>query len=473
MHLRVISPAVVVMFMAAVALAAEPPTRASSGVIDVLVDGEHCRGAHVSTRPHNRKVVYHEDSGTWFVFYGTGHWTEAEGEAGAAKENLLWRASADGGVTWGPAQLASDGNGHSSSACAVLWGDRVFLSNTRWGYWRRKAGIPALIDGKAFYKSSKPGVAMYYVPYDVHAFRIEGGKLLPDGGPYEALPGDQHVMHAGPHYGSMCRDGNGYLWVAARALMGDPPTLAAWVARSTGPDDPSAWEPHSVIYHSPGPGTVAPQVVALAGGRVGCMVYSKHDKATYFLLFDAESGVWSEPLVVGRESGRSKRTCAAVDPGTGRLHFVYIDENEDARHRYCEAPYGPGDWVPAPEEPGVLVARSAGSNSADDDLTLSVRGSKSPAPLALVHRGTDQRLHLKYYDGTAWHPQDVPIGLQDPKFTCDEATAIEDFSHGLGFAYWCRWADRAEDERHNSIGMIRFCRVDDVAALFEGIEDQE
>jgi hypothetical protein len=123
--------------------------------------------------------------------------------------------------------------------------------------------------------------------------------------------------------------------------------------------------------------------------------------------------------------------------------------------------------VPAPDQPGVLVARRAGVNNADDDLTLSVDSSKSPAPLALVHRGPDERLHLKYYDGAAWHPRDVPIGLHDPEFKCDEATAIEDFSHGLGFVYWCRAADRAEDERRNSIGMMRFCRVSDVPALFE------
>lgn len=39
-------------------------------VMDVLVDGENCRGAHVSTRPHNRKVIYHKGSDTWSVING-------------------------------------------------------------------------------------------------------------------------------------------------------------------------------------------------------------------------------------------------------------------------------------------------------------------------------------------------------------------------------------------------------------------
>ena len=64
------------------------------GVTDVLVDGENCRGAHVSTRPHNRKVVFHKSSGTWFVFYGAGHWTEELGDEGRKKEMIVWRASA-------------------------------------------------------------------------------------------------------------------------------------------------------------------------------------------------------------------------------------------------------------------------------------------------------------------------------------------------------------------------------------------
>ena len=34
-------------------------------------------------------------------------------------------------------------------------------------------------------------------------------------------------------------------------------------------------------------------------------------------------------------------------------------------------------------------------------------------------------------------------------------------------------ADRAEDERRNSIGMLRFCRVSDVPTLFEGAADGE
>ena len=47
---------------------------------DTLVDGTSCRGWHVSTRPHNRKVVFHSPSNSWFIFPGTGAWADKMGD---------------------------------------------------------------------------------------------------------------------------------------------------------------------------------------------------------------------------------------------------------------------------------------------------------------------------------------------------------------------------------------------------------
>ena len=195
---------------------ASEPAAGLADAIDVLVDGEHCRGAHVTTRPHNRKLVYHAPTGTWFVFHGTGHWSEVQKEDHAyAKEVIAWRSSKDGGTTWSKLRPAIVGNGHSSSADVLLLRDRIFVTETRWAYWRRKAGIPWLESGKAFYHRSTPDKPMFYVPFEVFPFVIDGTGLVP-GQPTEALPGDKHVAHAGPHYGSMTRDTEGYFWVAAR-----------------------------------------------------------------------------------------------------------------------------------------------------------------------------------------------------------------------------------------------------------------
>ena len=95
-----------------------------SGVTDVLVDGENCRGAHITTRPHNRKIVYHEPSGNWFIFYGTGHWLEELGDVGLNREMLAWRASRDG-RTFSRFAPAVVGHGHSSSTDVLLVGDRI------------------------------------------------------------------------------------------------------------------------------------------------------------------------------------------------------------------------------------------------------------------------------------------------------------------------------------------------------------
>ena len=427
------------------------------------MDGENCRGAHVTTRPHNRKVIYHAPSGTWFIFYGTGHWLEELGDAALDREMIAWRASADGKI-FSPFEPAVVGNGHSSSTDALLVDDRIYLTDTRWGYWRQKAGIPWKMDGKAWYYRSSPKRAMFFVPYEVFPFDIVDRRLAP-GKEAQALPGDAHVAHGGPHYGSITRDSNGYLWVAARAQSPEKGWPATWVARASRPNDIASWEPHHVLFKSSGPGTHAPQIIALDQGRVACLLFVKHEKMTVLYLRDPDSGNWTEPHVIG-EGYQSKRACAVFDPGSRRLHVVYTDARGDARHRALKTPYGPGDWLPDLDEPGTLVAAEAGANSGDDDLSLSVNPSHDPAPLALVHRGPYLRLHLRYYDGENWSPIDVKIGLQDADWMCDEASAVVDFSHGLGFVYWCQWKDPTVRKQKNNIGQLRFCLVKDVAALF-------
>ena len=438
------------------------------GVTDVLVDGENCRGAHVTTRPHNRKVVYHAPSGTWFVFYGTGHWMDKLGDAGGEKEMIAWRSSRDG-ITFSAFATAIAGQqGHSSSTDVLLVGDRIYLTETRWGYWRQKAGIPWKKDGKAWYYRSTPDRAMFFVPFEVFPFEMVGNRLI-SGKEAQALPGDAHVAHGGPHYGSITRDTNGYLWVAARAQSPKHGWPATWVARTSSPDDITTWEPHHVLFKSSGPGSHAPQIIALDEGWVACLLFVKYEKITVLYLSGPDSRDWGDPHVIG-DGYQSKRACAVFDPGSRCLHVVYTDAQGDARHRALTAPYGPGDWLPQLEKPGTLVAEKAGINDGDDDLSLSVNLSQNPAPLALVHRGPDLHLHLRYCNGKNWSTKDVKIGVRDTDWICDEASAVVDFSHGLGFVYWCQWKDPKVRKMKDNIGRLRFCLVRDVAALFENVQ---
>jgi len=353
--------AVLVVLSIGVVTAAEP-----ENITDVLVDGENCRGFHVSTRPHNRKVVYHAPGRTWFIFYGTGHWMEKLGEEGGDRELIAWRSTRDG-KTFTPFSPAIRGQGHSSSTDVMLTGDRLYASVTRFGYWRQKAGIPWKADGKVYYHRSTTDRPMFYVPYEVYSFEIDGDRLVAVDRA-EALPGDRHVGHAGPHYGSMTRDTDGHVWVAARALAGKS-GFSTWVARTTRPDDISAWDPHTVLFTSAGPGSHAPQIIVLDEGRVACVLFVKHEQMTFLFLFDPKRGAWGEPQIVGK-GYESKRASAVFDPGSGKLHIVYIDSAGDARHRSLVAPFRPGNWSPPLDKPGNLVAEHAGTNKGDDDLSL-------------------------------------------------------------------------------------------------------
>ena len=154
------------------------PQEPLSGVTDVLVDGENCRGAHVTTRPHNRKVLYHAPSDNWFVFHGTGHWIDKLGDAGLEREMIAWRSSRDG-KTFTALSPAVTGNGHSNSADVLLVGDRIYLSHARFGHWRHKAGIPALVDGNPIWHRERidPEKPNFYSPYEIFSFDIAGGQL--------------------------------------------------------------------------------------------------------------------------------------------------------------------------------------------------------------------------------------------------------------------------------------------------------
>ncbi|MDY6853850.1 MAG: hypothetical protein SWO11_03945 [Thermodesulfobacteriota bacterium] len=439
--------------------------KGSVGITDVLVDGKNCRSAHITTRPHNRKVLYHEPSRIWFIFYGTGHWIENLGEAGLKKEKIMWRASNDGQTFSSPIS-AVVGNGHSSSTDVLLVGDLIYLIQSRFGYWRSKEDIPALLNGNPIWHPSridreKPN---YYSPYEVFPFCIADKRLVA-GKAVVALPGDAHIGHIGPHYGSITRDTNGYLWIAARVLIKANGNLATWVSRSTRPDDISTWRPHTVLFESAGPGTHAPQILALDKGYVACVIFTKYEQITAVYIYNPDQQSWSDRQIIGR-GYKSKRACAVFDSNSERLHVVYTDEEGDARHRVLSKPYADVNWSPPLSEFGVLVARKAGVTKGDDDLTLSIDLSKKPAPLALVHRGPDHRLHLRYYDGKNWLSKDVKIGLQDRAMSCDEASAVVDFTHGLGVLYWCQWKDPKVRKLKDSIGQLRFTLVKDVAALF-------
>lgn len=335
-------------------------------------------GWHVSTRPHNRKVVYHAPSKSWFVFHGTGAWADKTNHQDFSREIIAWRRSGDG-VRFTPLAQATVGNGHTSSVDVVLAGDRVYLTAARFSYWRTKAGIPWMLKGKPFFHPDNRNLngANYQCPFEVFPFDIAGGSLSA-GQPVAALPGDAHMGNEGPHYGSLTRDTSGYFWAAARSMAGLDGRFVTWVTRTTRPDDITAWQPHTVMFKSNGPGTHAPQIIALDQGRVALILFVKNELRTSVYLYDPRSHAWGSPHVL---SGgyESKRASAVFDPGSRRLHIVYTDNAGDARHRAWAAPYDGASFSPPLDQPGTMVAPKAGANPGDDDLSLSANLAESRA----------------------------------------------------------------------------------------------
>jgi hypothetical protein len=409
--------------------------------------------------------VYYAPGKSWFVFHGTGHWPDKVGPEGLANDLTAWRQSSDG-VHFSPLRLAFGGTGHTSSCDVLLLGNHIYVLADRLHYWAWKGG--SLLDdyAKRLDIANLKGPA-FYKPYEIYQFEISGNVLSKTPVEGEAIPGHAHIGLIGPEYGSLTRDSKGRFWVAARVPGGKGGPVATWVARSRRPEDIREWERHTVLFTSPVNGTHAPQIIALDEGRVACVLFVQQEEMTMAFLYNPTSGAWGKPYMLGKGT-QSKRSSAVFDPGSRRLHVIYTDEAGAARHRSLAAPYALENWSPSLDKPGTLVATQAGTNPGDDDLSLSADLSRKPAPLALVHRGPDQHLHLKYYDGKDWSSKDVKVGLQDPIMSCDEVSAVADFSHGLGFSYYCTWKEGTDRVAHDYRGQVRFGLAKNVAGLFSG-----
>ena len=109
------------------------------GLKPVVIDDRNIKGVHVTTRPHNRKIIYY--GGYWFVFYGHGD-KDADG-----RHRISWRSSQDG-INWSERHTAFEGNSHSSSLDVLLTGDRITALISRPDFYREKAGVPELRAGK-------------------------------------------------------------------------------------------------------------------------------------------------------------------------------------------------------------------------------------------------------------------------------------------------------------------------------------
>lgn len=398
----------------------------SKGITPVILDDENFIGFHVTTRPHNRKVIYHATSGYWFVFYGHGR-KDPDGVF-----RTSWRSSKDG-INWSRRHTAYEGNAHSSSLDVLLSGNKITALIYRPQYHREKAGIPFLRDGKLWYQRQDD----FPLPYEIQQYRTDNGRLLSDT-IYSVMRGS--FFNAFAHYGSLTQDSEGFFWVGARAVINkEKRPFQAWVARSSKENDISAWGPHHILFKASSKGTITVQVIALDDARVFAVIFSKSDAKVYGSLYDPSAGKWESPYVISEGNSRSKRAVTSFDPGTKRLHLVYINNSGALMHKILSTPYREQDWKPQAgnESRGIMIVSNViAKPEKDDNISLSIDTSKTPAPLVVAYHKDTPHYYLRRYNGKAWEKKDFPIGIHKSNQYVDEISLIRDFSERLGLIYY-------------------------------------
>ena len=190
---------------------------------------------HVTTRAHNRHLIYYPVTGTWYAFVGTG---DALYERGA---NALF--TSQDGEKWNLKHLFCHGYGTSSSQDAILFKNQIYLLHYP-NDWRvydpRYGGTPW--DGPVDYK-----VREYFLPT-----KFGNAIAFND---YTAIHGKYlSNLH---FYGSICRDSNGYIWIGTRSVIREKKdhlkvkTTLAFATRSTRQNDVSKWDKPILVGKRP------------------------------------------------------------------------------------------------------------------------------------------------------------------------------------------------------------------------------
>lgn len=411
----------------------------AEGPRPVIIDDKNIVGDHVTTRPHNRKVIYYAASGYWYVFYGHG------GKDPDGKHRISWRSSKDG-INWSERRTASEGNSHTSALDVLITGEKITALISRPNYYRELADVPEELNGKFWFKRQDHD---FYFPYEITQYQIKEDDLIP-GTVYPVMGGTSYGGFV--HYGSLTQDSNGFFWVAGRLerhLEKEP--FEACVSRSSKANDITKWEPHVMLYRAGGRGTITVQVIALDGGRVFAVVLSKPDEKIYGSLYDPNTGRWEKPYVITEGGAGSKRSVAIFDPGTNRLHLVYIDNSGVLGHKILSSPYKENDWLPkaGSHTAGFIIDSSAVTSiKSGNDISLSIDTSKVPAHLVVAYQKETPHYRLRWYDGKEWATREYLIGIQGPDRYVDEISLIRDYSDQLGLIYYVKPDKKRKGEIH-------------------------
>lgn len=157
---------------------------------------------------------------------------------------------------------------------------------------------------------------------------------------YVAMDGDASLVYS---LATMCKDANGYLWVATRSLSGG--TYSGCVARSVNPNDASAWLAPDCITPTSATGALYIDIQPLAGGDVYAVWH--RDGAIEGKRYSAASG-WEAATtsIAAGFTGDTQMLFSAVADAQGNVHLLYISPLGDVRYtRYEGTTWGAGQRI--------------------------------------------------------------------------------------------------------------------------------
>ncbi|MFC1817393.1 hypothetical protein ACFL0M_16015, partial [Thermodesulfobacteriota bacterium] len=194
-----------------------------------------------------------------------------------------------------------------------------------------------------------------------------------------------------------------------------------------------------LLFKASAKGTITVQVIALDDAGVFAVIFSQPDAKVYGFLYDPGAGKWESPYAISEGNSKRKRTGASFDPGTKRLHLVYINNSGALMHKILSTPYKKGDWFPKADKQlsGIMIVSNViAQPNVNDNISLSIDTSKMPAPLVVAYHKDTPYYYLRRYNGKVWEKEDFPIGIHKSNQYVDEISLIRDFSERLSLVYY-------------------------------------
>lgn len=366
---------------------------------------------HSTTRQFQRKVFFSGDK--WVIFYTNG-------------QNSFYRTSIDG-VTWSKARMIEEGVKYSSSI-DIIFKDSFFyyfssldedpLPN-RWKI--------VLYARKGFFN----GEVIQWM--DLH-------KVFGD------ITGDESIF-----YSSASIDSDGFFWVASRRALPSGGPQNVIVTRSVKPLDVSGWTPRAVGLTNTDKKSMAPQIIGIGDSKTYLVAKATEKGKVFGNSYDGTKLGESDSLI-GKSSsvaGDDKRMSMVFESTSisspGRIHLVFVDNNDHLRYRLLTAPYAEQNWNPPLERPGRLIGLNPSGRPAKSfTCVLAIDRSRQPAQLYLVYgetkfQGKDPReitgeLRLLRYAEGRW--SDRSLLLTQPGSTDNwYPSMIENADRKIGVLY--------------------------------------